>query len=114
MSAPRTSATTRKQRGAAPADDRSRPGLRRRFAPATGANREVSNVFPTSKCVRCLLLNRGPGSPARGRSGPAGVARLARMLGMWWWLMEFIMLDVAATLALLAGYLAVVIRKAVI
>jgi hypothetical protein len=36
------------------------------------------------------------------------------MLGMWWWLMEFIVLDVAATIALLAGYLAVVIRKAVI
>jgi hypothetical protein len=36
------------------------------------------------------------------------------MLGMGWWLMEFIVLDVAATVALLAGYLAVVIRKAVI
>jgi hypothetical protein len=36
------------------------------------------------------------------------------MLGIWWWLMEFIVLDVAATVALLVGYLAVVLRKAVI
>jgi hypothetical protein len=36
------------------------------------------------------------------------------MLGLWWWLMEFIVLDVAATIALLVGYLTIVIRKAVI
>jgi hypothetical protein len=36
------------------------------------------------------------------------------MLGLWWWFMEFIVLDVAATIALLAGYLAIVIRKAVV
>lgn len=107
-------ALTPDKRSATLTDDRTCAGNCGRFAPATGANREVSNVFPTSKCVGCLLLNRGPGSPARGRSRTAGVARLWRMLGMWWWLMEFIVLDVAATVALLAGYLAVVIRKAVI
>jgi hypothetical protein len=33
---------------------------------------------------------------------------------MWWWLVEFIVLDVVATVALLSGYLALVIRKAVL
>jgi hypothetical protein len=33
---------------------------------------------------------------------------------MWWWLMEFIVLDIAATFVLLLGYLAVVIREAVL
>jgi hypothetical protein len=28
----------------------------------------------------------------------------------WWWLMEFIALDIVATIALLVAYLAVVIR----
>jgi hypothetical protein len=33
---------------------------------------------------------------------------------MWWWLVEFIVLDIVATFALAFGYLAVVIRKAVV
>jgi hypothetical protein len=102
------------KRTAALTDDRMRPLRGHRIARATRTNREASTAFHTSKCVGCLLLNRGTGSPAWGRSGNAGVARLSGMLGLWWWFMEFIVLDVAATLALLAGYLAIVIRKAVV
>jgi hypothetical protein len=36
------------------------------------------------------------------------------MFWMWWWLMEFIVLDIAATFVLLFAYLAVVIREAVL
>jgi hypothetical protein len=36
------------------------------------------------------------------------------MIWMWWWTVEFIFLDIVATFALLVGYLAVVIRKAVV
>jgi hypothetical protein len=42
------------------------------------------------------------------------VPRLAAMSWMWWWVVEFIFLDIVATFALLFGYLAVVIRKAVV
>jgi hypothetical protein len=33
---------------------------------------------------------------------------------MWWWLVEFIFLDIVATGVLLSAYLAVVIRRAVV
>ena len=36
------------------------------------------------------------------------------MMWTWWWLMEFIVLDVLATIALVVTYLGVVIRKAVV
>jgi hypothetical protein len=36
------------------------------------------------------------------------------MFWLSWWLMEFAVLDVAATVLLLAGLLAVMIRKAVL
>jgi hypothetical protein len=29
----------------------------------------------------------------------------------WWWTMEFVLLDVAVTVAVLIGYLALVIRR---
>lgn len=60
------------------------------------------------------LLNRPLACLARGRSCDAPVPRLATMSWMWWWVVEFIFLDIVATFALLFGYLAVVIRKAVV
>jgi hypothetical protein len=36
------------------------------------------------------------------------------MAWIWWWLMEFIVLDIAATFLVLFAYLTVVIRKAVV
>ncbi|MGB9332177.1 MAG: hypothetical protein WCB10_15550 [Steroidobacteraceae bacterium] len=39
---------------------------------------------------------------------------LPGMYWTWWWLVEFVFLDIVATVALLSGYLALVIRKAVV
>jgi hypothetical protein len=36
------------------------------------------------------------------------------MIQIGWWTMEFVLLDIGATLALLLAYLAVVIRNAVV
>jgi hypothetical protein len=36
------------------------------------------------------------------------------MYWIWWWTMEFVILDIAATFVLLSSYLAVVIRKGVL
>jgi hypothetical protein len=60
------------------------------------------------------LLNRPLACLARGRFLEVIVPRLLGMYWMWWWLVEFVVLDIVATVALLSGYLAVMIRKAVV
>lgn len=61
-----------------------------------------------------VLLNRRRRSPLWGRPGLGRVSKLVPMFWLSWWLMEFAILDVAATVLLLAGLLAVMIRKAVL
>jgi len=60
------------------------------------------------------LLNRARGCLARGRFLQAVVPTLLAMYWTWWWLVEFVFLDIVATVAVLSGYLALVIRKAVV
>ena len=59
-------------------------------------------------------LNRARGCLARGRFLQAVVATLLGMYWTWWWFVEFVFLDIVATVAVLSGYLALVIRKAVV
>ncbi len=51
-------------------------------------------------------------SPSRG--GGREVGRCLNWPTMNWWTMEFVVVDVGATLVLLGGYLALMIRKAVL
>jgi hypothetical protein len=54
----------------------------------------------------------GTRPPSRG-SG-AGAGDCLKFPTMNWWTMEFVVVDVGATLVLLLGYLALMIRKAVL
>jgi hypothetical protein len=51
--------------------------------------------------------------PPSGGGGAAG-GRCLHLATMNWWTMEFVVVDVGATLVLLVGYLALVLRKAVL
>jgi hypothetical protein len=71
------------------------------------------NALPKSRGARSSL-NRARGCLGRGRFLQAVVPRLRVMYWTWWWLVEFVFLDIVATVAVLSGYLALVIRKAVV
>jgi hypothetical protein len=72
-----------------------------------------STALPKSRGARSLL-NRARGCLARGRFLQAVVPTLLAMYWTWWWLVEFVFLDIVATVAVLSGYLTLVIRKAVL
>ncbi len=72
-----------------------------------------STLLPKSRGTRSSL-NRPLTCLARGQLFGGVVSRLLCMYWMWWWLVEFIFLDIVATVALVSGYLAVVISKAVV
>lgn len=68
---------------------------------------------PTTRETLCYLI--ASLAPSRGGS-PAhcGCLHFEAMNWLGWWTMEFIFVDVGATLLVLLGYLAVVIRRAVV
>jgi len=61
-----------------------------------------------------LFPNHPAGCLTRGRYAGGALTRLPRMSWVWWWAMEIVVLDIAATFVLLGAYLAVVIRKSVV
>ena len=69
-------------------------------------------LFYTPKTREALCYLIGIRSPSRG--GGADSSRCLNFHTMNWWTMEFVVVDVGATLVLLLGYLALMIRKAVL
>lgn len=58
--------------------------------------------------------NTSATSPALGQRRASPLSTLRTMIQIGWWTMEFVLLDIGATLVLLLAYLAVVIRNAVV
>lgn len=54
------------------------------------------------------------GMPSPSRGGRHGRGHCLDFHAMNWWTLEFVVVDVGATLVLLLGYLALMIRKAVL
>ena len=72
----------------------------------------LETLLYTPKTREELSYLIGIQSPSRG--GGAHRSRCLNFHTMNWWTMEFVVVDVGATLVLLLGYLALMIRKAVI
>jgi len=78
-------------------------------APAGGARPHLIYTPKTREELSDLI-----GVRSASRGGGAAGRRCLNFSTMNWWTMEFVAVDVGATLVLLLGYLALVIRKAVL
>ena len=75
------------------------------------ADRPILLIYtPKTREALCYLIGTRP--PSRGGGALGGGCLESPTMN--WWTMEFVVVDVGATLVVLLGYLALVIRKAVV